>query len=572
MDNTPKNCGTRSFPPLIDAGILLAIVAVFLALTFYQIDLPGLYNDEAMDVVPAMQLLQGQPADLSRGAGLTIGDRTYPLMTSDYQGVVSTYLIIPFLSILGVGGFAIRAMSISFGLAGVILTYFVGRKFFNRPAGLIAAFMLAVMPSYVFWSRIGLYVVNEVVPIGLGALLLFMAWRERRHWGYLLGGMFMLGLGLSTKLLFLWFLSSLVGALLASNWRSVMGYFRGSRAPGIVEGRITAGRGVWNTIITDVGVSVAGFTAGAFPLILYNFQTRGTYLVLRTNLVNTPHGVNNSDFLSNVLTEADALRVLLDGSYFWFQGAVLQNWFAPLGLGALAVLMAGLVGFRLVPTHFAKGAAFVALFIFLVFIQSCFTVSGLWATHLLIVLPFPQLLAGGALGGALAWLWQSRRNSRLAVAVMGSLLVIAVSVYDLKTDIEYHQALARTGGYSTFSDSIYGLAQYLDENHITSPLAGDWGIKSSIQILTQGRVNPREVYGLSAEPDKAYRTRVKELMRDPNNVWIFHVKESTAYKLRLSVLEEITKRNGLNAEMTKVFFQRDGKGLFRLFQVVPVKQ
>ena len=193
--------------------VLLAIVVIFLGLAFYQIDLPGLYNDEAMDVVPAMQMLTGQSVDLSRGAGITIGDRTYPLMTSDYQGVVSTYLVIPYFLIFGIGGFAIRAMSISFGLAAVVLTYFVGRSFFNRWAGLAAAFFLAVMPAHVFWSRIGLYVVNEVVPISLAALLLFLAWRRRGNIAYLFSGMLLMGLGLSTKLLFLWFLTSLVGAL-----------------------------------------------------------------------------------------------------------------------------------------------------------------------------------------------------------------------------------------------------------------------------------------------------------------------------------------------------------------------
>ena len=282
--------------------------------------------------------------------------------------------------------------------------------------------------------------------------------------------------------------------------------------------------------------------------------------------------MDNTDFLNNVVVEADAFRTLLDGSYFWFQGGVFNNDIAPWALGGLALLLGLLVLFRVVPANFRKSGAFFGLLIFLIFIQSCFTVSGLWATHLLIMLPFPQLLAGAAVAGLIGWAAKTRAPMAIAAAAIGGVLSLGLAVMDLKVDADYHQALTRTGGYSTFSDSIYQVADYLDENNITSPLAGDWGMKSSIQILTQGRVNPREIYGLTTDPDKAYRQRVKELMRDPSNVYIFHVKESTAYKLRLSVLQEITKRNGLDTEMTKVFFQRDGKGLFRLFRVVPASQ
>ena len=46
--------------------ILALILVAFLALTLFQLDLPGLYYDEALDVVPTMQLLLGQPVKLER--------------------------------------------------------------------------------------------------------------------------------------------------------------------------------------------------------------------------------------------------------------------------------------------------------------------------------------------------------------------------------------------------------------------------------------------------------------------------------------------------------------------------
>lgn len=556
-----------------DVGALLVALALFLSLAFYQINLPGLYNDEAMDVVPAMQMLQGQPMDLSRGAGITIGDRTYPVMTSDYQGVVSTYLVLPFFAILGVGTLAIRVMSISFGVAAIILTYFVGRALFNRTTGALAALLLAAMPAFVFWSRIGLYVVNEVVPIGLGSLLCLIAWRRKGSWGCLAGAMFLLGLGLSTKLLFLWFITSLVGTAVILEWKRIGDAVRGVlRRPGSSASADGAGAHRPGVRLMTLGLLSAGaFATGAFPFLLYNVQTRGTYLVLRANLVSTPHGVNNFDILNNILVEADALRVLLDGGYFWFLGGVFSNPVAPWAFAALAAILATLVLRRQVDHRFLKGGVFVALMLALIFFQSCFTVSGLWPTHLLIALPFPQLLAGAALAGAIGWVRRRHASPSTLTLALSILLVVALVGFDLKTDVDYHTALARSGGYTTFSDGIYRLADYLEQNSIASPLAVDWGFKSSIQILTQGRVNPREIYGMTKQPDKEFRQRVAALIQDPTNVYIFHSNDGTAYQGRLAVLRDVASKAGLKVVLQKVIYHLDGKPLFRIYRVEPVR-
>src|SRR5437763_1392890 len=82
---------------LLDALAVSVACIVFLALCLYQLDLPGLYPDEAFDVVPSMQILLGHPVDVQRGAGIHIFGTDFPLMSSsDYQGVTSTYLVLPF--------------------------------------------------------------------------------------------------------------------------------------------------------------------------------------------------------------------------------------------------------------------------------------------------------------------------------------------------------------------------------------------------------------------------------------------------------------------------------------------
>jgi hypothetical protein len=65
-------------------------VGIFGVLCFHQYRLPGLYYDEAFDAVPAMQILNGDPVQLSRGVGIHLFGHAFPVMIGDYWGVVST--------------------------------------------------------------------------------------------------------------------------------------------------------------------------------------------------------------------------------------------------------------------------------------------------------------------------------------------------------------------------------------------------------------------------------------------------------------------------------------------------
>ena len=129
----------------------------------------------------------------------------------------------------------------------------------------------------------------------------------------------------------------------------------------------------------------------------------------------------------------------------------------------------------------SQKAIFLFLMFVLILLQSSFTVSGLGATHLLIMLPLPQLI----IALFMEMLYQVITPKMLPLAMM-AVAVLALAAQDLRVATLYHQALQRSGGTGRFSDAIYKLAEYLEENHLTSPLAVDWGLKNNIQILTQG--------------------------------------------------------------------------------------
>lgn len=144
----------RALGSSIPLSITLVAVAIFGALCLYHYRLPGLYYDEAFDVVPSMQILHGDPVQLARGVGVHLFGHAFPVMTGGYWGSVSTYAVLPLFWLLGVGVLPVRLWPILAGMLAVLLTFFAGKRIYGAWIGAGAALLLAVFPSFIFWSRV----------------------------------------------------------------------------------------------------------------------------------------------------------------------------------------------------------------------------------------------------------------------------------------------------------------------------------------------------------------------------------------------------------------------------------
>lgn len=669
---------------------------VFFAICVYQLDLPGLYNDEAFDVIPAMQVVLGHPVELQRGAGINLFGVTLPLMSSsDYQGITSTYLAIPFFAIGGVNVFSLRLMTVTVGLVAIVLSYFLARAWFGRPVARLTVLMMAVSPSWIFWSRLGVYVVSEVVPITTGALLAFTHWFRSRPMGTrnaaLYAGTFLLGLGLTTKLLYLWILVALTVCAVV---------LFGSR---VWKQRQEVARS-WTRWARVGLLAFAAFCLGAAPFILYNLMTRGTWLLIRssvTDLSTTTHGVDNTAYFRNLWGEINNLKVVLDGGYFWFQGLEARTYTNPftptvfavsaLGLMALVIrpwrgatsrtsrwetlgragcalstALAYSLAFRIVPaslvspsiilavaigllgvvvvctgairsgdttranwlllgmaalngtvwwfggsgrpegkspdgplglwpvdaagilfwgagvglalvlgsdrqaSHLARVSLATIVLIGVIVAQSAITISGLWATHLIVVLPLPYMAIGAflvLLGRRLAAIRPKAppRTFWALRAFPAAIVIGAILVADLLVDYSYHRDLAAGGGRSTFSDAVYSLSSYLDGlEPDPKVVAMDWGFKRPIQLLTSERVNPVEAYGHSGEPTPEFFQGLRELLKEPNTIYLFHDPTETAYP-RFDEFVREAEAAGKTVTLEKTFSTRDGAIVHRLY-------
>lgn len=540
-------------------AILVALgLVVFLALCLYQIELPGLHYDEAREAgVPAMQLLIEQPVETFRGSGIRIAGRVFPLMVTDYIGALNIYLLLPFFVLLDNNVFALRLMPIVFAALTLFLTYLLAQRLFSTRGAVITCLLLAVNPSFIFWSRQGVFVTSITATIAMASLLCWLCWYRERRARYLYWGAFLFGLGLYAKLLFLWVIVALGATFFVLKTSSLRKGFR----LWAISGRLTDGRLV---------IALFCFLLGIFPLIIYNAQTRGTFLTLTGNLTSTYYGVSNLAFAENLATRLEQFKVVLNGGHLWYLGGVFTNDFYPLffiGTGLACIL----VVFWKAKCEWRR-VAFPFLMLAFMVLASCFTVSDLWLTHYAILVPFLPMAVAGALDLLVRYTIPSGvghkgNHIRQLVPGLAMFLVIAVlTVGDLQVDLSYHQALARSGGYAAHSDASYKLARHLQDQGVASPLAMDWGIDATVQFLTSGAVNPIELFGYEWEPTEAFEERLASFLLNPDNLYIFHSPGETVFHRR-QAFDRLVLEMGMVSRVEEVILDRSGKSIFVLVRV-----
>jgi len=557
---------------------LIGALLCYLGLTVYQLELPGLHYDEAREAgLNAMEIVTGAPITAFREAGISLGGRTFPVMVQDYIGALNVYLAIPFLALTGVGVPNLRILPVLCGLIVLLLversvSEWValvrarqrdGQTSDTQPgaqapialAGLLAISLLAVSPSFVFWSRQGIFVTNLTQLFVFLCLWLGVRWARTGARAALIGAALAAGLALYAKLLAIWIVGPF--ALLVAGWW-VMARSRGRAVP-----RLDA-----RTLV----LALAAFVLPLLPLIWFNVQTGGTFASIGGNLGQSYYGVRNSDIGANLMVRAGQVYTLLVGDQFWYLGGVYANRLAP--WLALVVLIIGLArDWRLLALPLALLGMAVG--------ASVFTVSDLFITHYALLQPLVLAIAGLAMAGGLGLPspagdtgheGSSRASGGPSLGV-GQLLIGAIFAAwvatDLASTVFYHRALAQSGGLADHSDASYHLAYHLRYNGMGAPLALDWGIDAPVRYLSQGAVTPIEIFGYAspAAPDDGFDERLAPFLENPDNVYLLHSEGATVFAGRRESFLEAAAQAGLRPVLERTFAQRDGSPLFELWKL-----
>ncbi len=136
-------------PAFVDAALLALPLILFFSLSGYQLQLPGLHNDEAQEAgLQAWQLAGGTSIDAFRNAGR--GARNFPLMVQDSIGAACVYLAAPFAWMLGPGTLSVRVPALLVGGATLLATFGCLSSLADKRTALVGVLLLAVQPSFVF--------------------------------------------------------------------------------------------------------------------------------------------------------------------------------------------------------------------------------------------------------------------------------------------------------------------------------------------------------------------------------------------------------------------------------------
>jgi 4-amino-4-deoxy-L-arabinose transferase-like glycosyltransferase len=532
---------------------LILALAIFLALCAYQLDLPGLHYDEAKEAgLNAMQLVTGQPVTAFRDATTGIGRWRIPLMVQDYIGNLNVLLAVPFLAIGGINTTALRALPIAIAALTLILAWSIARRLGGALAAAVTALLLAVNPSFVFWSRQGVFVTNITALLFMAALWTGILWWQTRRPGYPIAAAFFCGLGIYAKLLFVWAVVALAAV-------AAVAY--------LVERRQGNGRPL-GLRPKHLAFGAAAFVAPLLPLIFFNLQTGGTLTSIFGHLGQSYYGVDNSAYGSNLLARIGQVGTLLRGDHFWYLGEVHANPSAPW-------LMLGLVLFAFVAWLLGgRGRWFTPLLpialLLLVVLQSAFTVSDLFITHFALIAPLPALVAGLSVGevtrfSRVRW---ANRAAAAALPLVAVLIAFGWGVSDAQLTLSYHRILTISGGYAGHSDAIYRLADYLDKQGYAGPIALDWGVDAPVRFLTAGRVQPVDVFGYDRldAPDPGFAGRVAPYLEDWQTIYVGHAPEKAVFKGRLEAMAGWASERGWRWLEQIRIAQRSGEPVFIVYR------
>ncbi len=553
---------------------LLTAVLLYLALALAQLSLPGLHYDEAKEAgLNALEMLQRQDVQAFRASGVQVGTVFLPLMVQDYIGALNVYLALPLLALLGVTVPALRLLGVACGLATLLLVWGLGRELSGRAraestsaagwAGEIAALLLAVNPTFIFWSRQGIFVTNVVVTLAVASVWLALRWQRTGRPGYLYGLAVLAGLGLWSKLLFLWVLGAMAGVAAAA-WLACR--LRGNASP------------LPQPTLRSLLLAGLLFLLALAPLLLFNQQTSGTVQSIFGNLGQSYYGVENAAFLNNLAARLGQVGTLLRGDHLWYLGGAFANgWALWIGGGlVVAALILAALGWRSGRNRASLPVLLLALlFVALLVVQSSFTVSDLFITHYAIVQPFVVLLAALAADIVLRAIGQWRGAGGRPGALRAGLAVVVIAALavwigvDAQTSLRYHQALARSGGLATHSDAINRLAHSLDDRGAVQPLALDWGIDAQVRYLTGNRVRPLEIFGYERldTPDAGFAGRAAQFLGDPTRLVIVRSPEETVFQGRRAALEEMAAARGLKLVSRETISDRSGRAMFEVLGI-----
>jgi hypothetical protein len=541
----------RSGSPAPARLVAAAAVALYVVLASRFTADPGLYTDEVISQVTALNFAKGPLASdavFGYGPDLRLGEHVMPVMLFRYFGSLKSIAFTPVAALADMTPESVRYFTIGVAALGLIATFaWVARLFQDHVVAAVALVLLAVDPAYVFFGRV------DTGPTAIALLLKALAgWLLLRWWDEgdtrsLAIGSFALGLGVYDKANFGWVLVAYGVAALA-----------------------IAGRRLWQRLDgLTIAIAAGAFLVGSLPLVVYNLWSP-----LAT--IRGPGGPlpeRSGWFLSQLVNRFDTLTGLLDGSAIGdLVGVDLPRSYGVLPfvflLAALAICMqlalAGLSSRR------RRAAAFVLVAAATTLVLLAGTRTSFRSWHVLLVYPLPHVMLAYVIVTGGRWVRSRQRASTRAVAAAATVLLTAACAAPAAvTTAGMLDALQDSSG--VWSDRIYSLERYLDRGPAPAPVVvADWGLGQQLVLLSQGHLPVSDLnYALAGGAEGS--RRLAPHLRDPRTRYVLHSTRFTQFpKARRRFLLTV-RRHGSRLVLARRFADGEGRPLYEVFYVARLR-
>jgi hypothetical protein len=420
---------------------------------------PGLQYDEALDVRGAVHLRHSREEIKLQHAPDTwfcAYEHCFPLMSSRYTGAIKDYICLPLFALFGPKAEVVRLVTTALGALGILGIATLLRKQVSYAAAAAVAWALAIHPSYLDMTVFD----NNVFAPWMAAFGLMCiaasAYLENRNPRTAFWVGVTLGLGIWARANYVWLLAALFLALV-----------------------ISAGRGLLRPFRELASIAVGGILGG-LPFLAYQALSGGGTWDAVDMLPVSGSFVQRFGYRLAMLSET----FLSDGEHRRIWGgpalSAWQLWLFPTMVALACVLCIAMKQRRGILPRVAALTLAVLTGVFFA------TRLAIAEHHMVTLVPIAAIvvvLAGRDL--------LSHRWARVAVVAVAAIYAGSALYWQFAT----LAAIQRTGGIGMWSDAVFPLT-----TRLSGDLGGrevkilDWGLENGVYVLSDGRVQTREIF------------------------------------------------------------------------------
>jgi len=531
--------------------ILCILIVLYLILELLSINLGGVYSDEAYPACGSLQVLkQKGPFMIS----FKLFNRYFPFMLCDYHSALESYILLPFFILFGINVIALRLCPIIFEMFSLIFLYIFLKELFNKKVAFITLFLLIINSLFLYFVKTGLNTASLLHFASITSLFLLWKWYKQKKNIYFYLAALLLGIGISIRSWFLWFVNALI----------ILSILFINKLKDNLKKKILR--------YTIFGVLF--FSLGIILFIIYNFKSNfATVRYTVKHFRRTHTEIDNLKYLSNLSERKRTFKDYISIKHIFYEEGSWSNRFswkkniAVKNTTSFTVFFTSFI-YLIFSIIFKEGLfsykrkLFIILIFILIFLQSPLTLSHLGGPHLFILYPFIQIIE--AIG--IVELIELFKKSKTMLAIMSCILLIFIFEEINATFRNNYLYFLKTGGSGNNSDAIYSLTKWLKENKYYAPVTLDWGMYHNIIFISKGEIVPitQDYNGDRNNIQKFFAECKNNLIKD-NTIYISHSQEFSNFPEVYGIFIYLVKKLNKNVKEIKKFYQRDGKEVFVVY-------